>query len=321
MARNVRWIWQLLDWSLDNSGVGILSGNSTANRQQLAAPESVTVSMEGCAMGVSFVQKASNEELWRILGDVPAPVRLNLVQLAWNLRGIVNPAPEADRSFVSLVRGELIGNVVAEGGLFPIGNAEVVAQFGRYRTTVEQVVGLAGRNVRLARALDVAMKQIDQAIEGIEGLVGSQPMDVVNRFLNDLAAIGLHIARFQSRMDRIRLVDRFGISHMARKLGKSGGQFDGQPGQQLERISVNEVVDVLEAAETARTGNVRYNATDMLDMMAHSEGWFVTAAVHRSASDATQHITVMINGIAGQFHLRVDKSGRLFEISHPNLFG
>ena len=46
-----------------------------------------------------------------------------------------------------------------------------------------------------------------------------------------------------------------------------------------------------------------------------SDGWLVTAGRHASDSDATQHITILVNGVEGQFHLRVDKRGHLFEIT------
>jgi hypothetical protein len=271
-------------------------------------------------MGVTLAKSFSREELLRLLDDVPTNTRWDIVQLALDLVGLVNPLADAASGFISLLRGDLIGAAISAVSIFPIGDVAKLAKFGRYRKAVEDLVGLASRNVRLARAIEVPMKQIDEAIAAIRGTMGSASNAAVTKFLDDLAAIRLHIARYMARMERIRMVDRFGVSRMARSLGRSGGQYAGTAGQQLARISVNDVVDVLEAAKSARTGSVKSKSKEILDMMALSEGWMVTAPVHRSASDATQHVTVMISGITGQFHLRLDKSGRLFDITHPTMF-
>ncbi len=271
-------------------------------------------------MGVTSASKLSREELLRLLDDVPQSTRWDIVQLALDLVGLVNPAADAASGFISLLRGDLIGAAISFVSIVPVGDALKLAKFSRYRKAIEDIVGLAGRNVRLARALELPLKQIDEAVQAIQGTVGKQDLALVRKFLDDLAGIRRHIARYLTRMERIRLVDRYGVSRMARRLGKSGGQYAGTAGQQLTRISVNDVVDSLEACKSARTGNVRGKAKELLDMMGLSEGWMVTAPIHRSASDATQHVTVMITGVAGQFHLRLDKSGRLFDITHPTMF-
>lgn len=271
-------------------------------------------------MGVTLAKNFSREELLRLLDDVPAATRLDIVQLALDLAGIVNPAADAASGFISLLRGDLFGAAISFISIIPVGDVAKLAKFGRYRKAIEDVVGLANRNVRLARALEVPLKQIDEAIAGIQGTMGSQSSAVLTKFFDDLATIRQHIARFSMRMERIRMVDRYGVSTMARRLGRSGGQYAGTAGQKLSLVSVNEVVDLLEASKNARTGLLRSKSKEILDMLALSSDWLVTAPVHRSASDATQHVTVLITGITGQFHLRLDKSGHLFDITHPSMF-
>ena len=116
-------------------------------------------------------------------------------------------------------------------------------------------------------------------------------------------------------MARIRLVDRYGVSKMARRYGRSDGQYPGTASQKLSLMSVNQAVDLLEASKRLRNGNSS-KSKEVLDMMALSGDWYLTALIDRSISDGKQHVTLMINGINGQFHLKVDKTGLLYDSSY-----
>ncbi len=62
-------------------------------------------------MGVTSASKLSREELLRLLDDVPQSTRWDIVQLALDLVGLVNPAAAAS-GFISLLRGDLIGAAI-----------------------------------------------------------------------------------------------------------------------------------------------------------------------------------------------------------------
>ena len=253
-------------------------------------------------------------ELARLLDDVPASLKWDIVQLALDLAGIVHPAADAASGFISLVRGDLLGAAISAVSIFPIGDAAKLVKFRKYRTAIEQLIGHARRNPRLAKALAEPLRQIDELLGGIRGFMGEQSPAILNEFLQNVDGIRRAIARYRVHLAKIREIDRFGIERVARGLGRSGGQFVGHAGQ---RISVNHVVDLLAAAAgPGRSAVVRRQSSEMLERLAMSDGWLVTAGRHVSDSDATQHITVLVEGITGQFHLRVDKRGHLFEITH-----
>ncbi len=62
-------------------------------------------------MGVTSASKLSRDELLRLLDDVPQSTRWDIVQLALDLVGLVNPAAAAS-GFISLLRGDLIGAAI-----------------------------------------------------------------------------------------------------------------------------------------------------------------------------------------------------------------
>jgi hypothetical protein len=250
-------------------------------------------------------------EMTRLLREVPQNVRLDIVQLALDLAGIVNPAADAASGFISLLRGDLLGAAISAVSIFPIGDIAKLAKFQRYARSMETLVTLACRNYRLARALRTAMKQLDELLDGISAFMGSQTQSVLREFMGHLDDIRRCVRRY---LDKMRDIDRFGVVDVARKRGKAGGQYVGHGD---EVVSVNHVVDLLEsAAQPGRAPAVRDEASEFLGRLAMSDEWVATAGIHRSGSDATRHITVDVEGIVGQFHLRVDKRGHLFAITH-----
>lgn len=252
-------------------------------------------------------------ELARILDNVPTSLKWDIIQLALDLVGIVNPAADAASGFISLVRGDLLGAAIGAVSIFPIGDVAKLAKFRKYRASMEQLVGHARRNQQLARALQTPMRQLDELLGSISGFMGQQSAPVLNEFLQNLDGIRRAIHRYNEHLQKLRRIDRFGAERVARQLGRSGDQFVGH-GDQV--VTVNGVLEVLgNAAQPGRSAGVRRQANEMLEALALSDGWLVTAGRHASDSDATQHITILVEGVQGQFHLRVDKRGHLFEIT------
>jgi len=91
-----------------------------------------------------------------------------------------------------------------------------------------------------------------------------------------------------------------------------------------ERITIAQVVDLLvNAAGPARHAAVKMNARALLEKM-EDRPWVLGAGAHRGGTggkdreaDQTQHITLSVANAT--YHLRLDKSGHIFEITGPGL--
>ena len=250
------------------------------------------------------------EELLKTLEKVPNKVRLDVVQLGLDLVGIVDPTGAADvtSAFISLLRGDLLGAALSAASALPLGDLAKAGKFRKYANSLAELVSIALKQPKLAWALRTPLRQIRDLLNGLRGLPGvSQLPPEMIRHLDSLSA---SLSRY---FGKITLVERFGWEAMARKLGSSGGQFVGHGGQ---TITVNGLVDVLANAGRSSQKAVRDEAEEFMGKLALSERWRITGGIHPSASDATRHITVEVAGIEGQFHLRVDKQGRLFQITH-----
>ncbi len=247
-------------------------------------------------------------ELARLLDDIPPQLRLDLLQLALDLIGIANPAADAASGVISLLRGDFLGAFISAASVFPVGDVLKLQRFGRHRAAVERLLGLARDNPRLARTLQLFMRQLDDLVSGIRSFMGDAPPAIFNEFVQNLDGIRRAQQAYWRHVAKLRRIDRYGVGRVARELGSSGGQFLGHGGQV---ISVNRLVDMLEGASPA----IRGEATEFLERLAMSDGWRITAGIHPSATDATRHIPVLVDGIVGQFHLRVDKRGNLWAIT------
>ena len=248
------------------------------------------------------------DELRRMLDDIPADLRLDLLQLALDLLGIANPAADAASGVISLFRGDFFGAVTSAISIFPIGDVVKLGRFGRHRATMERLLGLARQNPTLARLLQMFMRTLDDLISSIRGFMGDAPPAIFDEFIQNLDGIRRALQAYWRHVAKLRRIDRYGVGRVARELGSSGGQFLGHGG---EVITVNRLVDMLEGASSG----ARRQAEEFLEQLAMSDGWRITAGIHPSATDATRHITVLVDGIVGQFHLRVDKRGHLFAIT------
>jgi hypothetical protein len=77
-----------------------------------------------------------------------------------------------------------------------------------------------------------------------------------------------------------------------------------------------------EGAQAGRHPAIRKDSSELLDRMALSDTWHVTAGPHKKGDlgsttrDGTTHITVFIRNES--YHLRMDKRGHLFQVTDKN---
>ncbi len=102
----------------------------------------------------------------------------------------------------------------------------------------------------------------------------------------------------------------------ARGNGSSAGQYAVRNGNRALTANIDHVLGHLQGAASGNQIGVRRDAKNLLAQMAQQK-WRVTAGPHFSASDpGTKHITLSIDGIRGQYHLRLNGKGQLFQITH-----
>jgi hypothetical protein len=103
--------------------------------------------------------------------------------------------------------------------------------------------------------------------------------------------------------------------------GKSSGQY-AQSGM---LINVNNLINLLEASsQSTRHTAIRRAANNLLDRMGQNR-WQIKAGPHAGGfgdknrgKDNTMHITLFIYS-SGNYHLRMDQKGHLFEITGPGI--
>jgi hypothetical protein len=264
-----------------------------------------------------FVSKLTNNEVARILADIPANVRLDIVQLGLDLVGIVNPAADAASGFISLLRGDLLGAAISAVSVIPVGDVAKLAKFQQYRKSLATLVQLAKKNPRLARALEGSMRQLRDGLQGVQAMFGAGDKAPWFKALDGMRA---SLDDYFDHLRRLKSVAGQGAATLARKKGSSSGQFAIKRGDKLVTANVDHVVDLLdEAAKGNRHTAVRREANDLLEEMAWADDWKVTAGRHRkgdpgsNTEDATNHLTVKIGDKS--YHLRLDSRGQLFQVS------
>jgi hypothetical protein len=257
----------------------------------------------------------SISELPDLLKGIPAKTRLDVVQFALDLAGIADQSGVADATsgFISLLRGDLLGAAISAASILPLGDALKAAKFGRYATSMAELVSIALRNPKLAFALRTPLRQIRSLLDSITGFMGSS--DLVAPVIRALDSIRASLDRYFAR---ILYAEKYGMAKAALKSGRivKSGQFvdDAIRGS---KVTINQAVELLEKAATGSgPRGLRDGAEDLLGKMGLSDGWELTAGLHRSGSDATRHFNVRIDGIAEQFHIRVDNRGHIFDITH-----
>jgi hypothetical protein len=219
-------------------------------------------------------------------------------------------------TFNSLLKGDLLEGTVSAAIIVRVDDVERLANIKRHRKSFEELVRLAFEDPRLARGLEVLVRQLQEQLGKISGylLQDRSKSRLLEEWKKEFRLIDQAIGRYTKRLQDLKLLNRHGAEWLARKNGRSLGQWLGDGATKLRPATVNKVVDML-AAAGERGGQLGQEADDTMVLMALSDVWLVTAPLHRSDSDATRHITVLIDGIDGQVHLQCSKSGHLFQIT------
>ena len=136
----------------------------------------------------------------------------------------------------------------------------------------------------------------------------------------ELKQIRTSLASYFKHLKKLKDIAGYGAGLVARRNGKSAGQFAIQRGSRRVTANAEEVVGMLEEAiASGRHPGIRRDSKELLDRMAMSDEWRVSAGKHRKGDlgsktqDATSHITIDVDGES--FHLRVDKQGYPFQIT------
>lgn len=242
-------------------------------------------------------------------------VGLDLTQMTFDLAGIFDPTPISDGAsgLIALGRGQWLDAVISGASMIPyVGDLAKAGKFGKYAKTISKAIEIAGKDAKFSAALTPALKKIRKALDVV-------PVDKLPESARQtLQAIKNQTDRF---LFSARKLTRGQILDLVRKNGTSAGQFFVKRGDKWVTANVNDMVKLLEeSSQLGRHPAAKRNASAMLEMMAEKQ-WKVTAGPHPSVSDATKHITVKIEGVDKQYHLRLDKDGHLFEISHPDGIG
>ncbi|MEX2142809.1 MAG: hypothetical protein WD894_26370 [Pirellulales bacterium] len=264
-----------------------------------------------------FVSKLSRGDLARLLDDIPEKVRLDILQLGLDLLGLVNPFADAASGFISLLRGDLVGAAISAVSVIPVGDVAKLAKFQQYQKSLATLVRLAKNNPRLARALEGTMRQFQDALRGVQGMFGTGDKAPWFKVLDGMRA---SLDEYFDHLRRLKSIAGHGAATIARRKGRSAGQFAIKRGDKVLSANVDDVVDLLdEAAKGNRHPAVRYDSEALLDEMAMADDWKVTAGAHRKGQpgsntmDATNHLTVKVGDKS--YHLRLDARGQLFQVT------
>ncbi len=265
-----------------------------------------------------YAIRAEVGEIGRLIDDIPSDLKWDMVQLVLDLAGVVNPAADAASAFISLARGDLLGAAIGAVSIIPVGDVAKLAKFQKYRKSLARLVDTATQSPRLAKVIEPVISQLDELLSSIRGFMGSGVQDEWFRELDQMRAA---IRRYHAYLQRVKLVDSKGVIPVARSLGRSSGQFYIRRGDRMVTANVDEVLDLLQdGAGIGRHPAVKRDSKELLDRLAMSREWRVSAGPHRkgdpgsSTRDATTHITVTID-TSTSYHLRLDKRGHLFQVT------
>jgi hypothetical protein len=166
--------------------------------------------------------------------------------------------------------------------------------------------------------IEPVIGQVEGLLNSIRGFMGSGVQDDWFRELDQMRAA---IRRYNLFLQRVKLIDSKGVIAVARSIGRSSGQFYIRRGDRMVTANVDEVLDLLqEGAGFGRHPAVKRDSKELLDRLAMSREWRVSAGRHRKGDpgsntlDATTHITVTID-TSTSYHLRLDKRGHLFHVT------
>lgn len=265
------------------------------------------------------------KDLAKALDELPRGTRMDIIQILVDICGIADPSPTSDiaGAFLSLVRGDLAGAAISGVSALPFGDIAKVGKLGKYAESLKSLVSFATRRPELSRTFKRAFRQIDKLLTEALRLTrkGGEGTAYVSRQLESMRE---PIRRY---MKRVTNIEKFGAARVARKNGRlirdnDGGPLMGGPFTDIairhSRVSVNQVVDILENAVTGSAAKgVRDGAENTLQRMALAESWEIRAFIHRNpGSEMQQHLNILIKGDKRkQIHVTLDAKGHLFRLS------
>ena len=205
-----------------------------------------------------FLDTLNNTELGKLLDDVPHDLKLDIVQFGLDLAGMVNPVADAASALVSLLRGDLLGAAISAVGIIPIGDMARLGKFPKYRKAVARLVELAKKSPRLARAMETSFKQLDELLVTTLATLEKSSDRLLTEAANELKLIRGSLGNYFRNLKKLKDIAGFGAGLMARRNGRSAGQFAIQRGGRRITANVEEVVGMLEEAmESGRHPGVR----------------------------------------------------------------
>lgn len=265
------------------------------------------------------------KDLAKALDELPRCTRMDIIQILVDICGIADPSQTSDiaGAFLSLARGDLLGAAISAVSALPLGDIAKAGKLGKYAESLKSLVTFATRRPELALTFKKAFRQIDNLLTDALRLTrkGGEGTAYVSRQLESMRE---PIRRY---IKRVTNIEKFGAARTARKNGRliresDGGPLMGGPFTDLtirnSRVSVNQVVDILENAVTGSAAKgVREGADNTLQRMALAESWEIRAFIHRSpGSEMQQHLNILIAGDKRkQIHITLDAKGHLFRLS------
>lgn len=274
---------------------------------------------------MAFLKIPDLNDLAKALDELPRGTRLDIVQILVDLCGIADPTPTSDiaGAFLSLARGDLIGAGISGVSALPLGDIAKAGKLGKYAESLKSLVTFATRRPELALTFKKAFRQIDRLLTDALRLTrkGGDGTAYVTRQLETMRQ------PIRQYIKRVTNIEKFGAARMARKNGRLVREADGGPQMggpftdlaiRKSRVSVNQVVDILENAVTGSAAKaVREGADDTLQRMALADSWEIRAFIHRSpGSEMQQHLNILISGDKRkQIHVTLDAKGHLFRLS------
>lgn len=250
----------------------------------------------------------SPDEIKKLLDQLPREVRLDLLQFALDLVGLVNPVADAASAAISLWRGDFLGAAISAISIIPVGDVFKIVKLGKYAKTFETLVlRVIPNNPALYKELLPLMEQFRSLIAKIPA--GNTSIDqirgLISRFFRNAE---LH--RLSSGVKALE-----GWATFAKKRGRWAN-----PAYAKQGTTLDEVVDKLvSAAQNGGHTSLRVNAKEMVRQLGQRD-WLLHAGAHKTTStaggvlDKTPHFTLEIAGQPYAYHVRLDNKGNIWEI-------
>lgn len=250
----------------------------------------------------------SYDEIQQLLAKLPNDIKLDLVQFALDLVGLVNPAADVASAGISLWRGDFFGAAISAVSIIPIGDVLKIAKLGKYAKTFETLVTrVVPNNPALYKELTPAMEQFRSLLATIPA--GNPSVETIREM----------VSRFFKNAELHRLSSGVKSLENWASFAKRRGRWK-DPAYAKHGTTPEDVVDrLLNAAEHGNHTSLRLNAKEMLQQMGQKD-WLLSAGPHKTTAtaggvlDRTPHITLEVAGQPHAYHVRLDHQGHVWEI-------